>query len=82
MKVTIPGYTSLTGNPEVILQAMQDARIFDHLTGDEFIAGVTHTAWRLFGVALQVTGDTYQERCESLLREMNRENMIIIEEEN
>lgn len=82
MKVTIPGYTSLTGSPVAILQAMQDARLFNHLDGDDYIKEVTHAAWRFFGTDLQVTGDTYPERCESLLRELDRTHMIYIEEEN
>lgn len=81
MKVTIPGYTTLTGNPETILRLMQDARMFDEISGDDLITEVRRTAWRAFGIGLQVTGDTYAERAESLLREMNENHMIEIEEE-
>lgn len=81
MKITIPGYSTLTGTPETILRLMQDARMLDEIGGDELIESITRTAWRAFGIGLQVTGDTYAERAESLLREMNKNHMINIEEE-
>lgn len=81
MKVTVPGYSTLTGSPEVILRLMQDARMTDNLSGDAMIPEISHTAWRAFGIGLQVTGDTYAERAESLLREMDKNHMIHIEEE-
>jgi len=81
MKVHIPGYSTLTGSPEVILRLMQDARLMDHLSGDDLITEIQQTAWRAFGTGLQVQGDTYAERAESLLREMNKHHMINIEED-
>ena len=81
MKVSIPGYTTIIGNPEAILQIMQDARILDDLSGDELIEEITQTAWRAFGIGLQVTGENYTERAESLLREMHKNHMINIEED-
>jgi len=81
MKITIPGYSTLTGTPETILQLMQDARVLDEIGGDELIENITRTAWRAFGIGLQVSGDTYAERAESLLHEMDRNQMIKIEEE-
>lgn len=81
MKVTIPGHSTLTGTPEVILRVLQDARMMDNLSGDQLIDEIGHTAWRAFGIGLQITGDTYAERAESLLREMDRNHMLIIEEE-
>lgn len=81
MKVTIPGYSTLTGSPEAILRLLQDARRLDDLGGDDLINEISHTAWRAFGVGLQVSGDTYAERAESLLREMDKNHMINIEEE-
>lgn len=81
MRVTVPGYTSLEGKPESILQAMRDARLFYQIREEEFVEGIIHTAWRLFGITLQVSGDTKAERSESLLREMARNNMIEIEED-
>ena len=82
MTVTIKGYTTVSGKPEAILQLMQDARILDNLDGDDYINSIKETAWRCFGIGLQVTGDTYAERAESLLREMAKHNMITIKEEN
>jgi hypothetical protein len=81
MKVTIPDYSTITGTPEAILQVMQDARFFDHPTGDDYIETIAHEAWQFFGIGLQVTGETHAERAESLLREMAKANMITIEEE-
>lgn len=82
MKVTIPGYSTLTGSPETILRLMQDARMMDDLSGDALIDQISRTAWSAFGVGLNVTGDTYAQRAESLLREMDRNNMIRITEED
>lgn len=81
MKITIPTYSSITGTPEAILQIMQDARFFETATGDDYIAAIQHDSWQFFGIGLQVTGETYAERAESLLREMAKANMITIEEE-
>ena len=81
MKISIEGYTSLAGTPTAILQLLQDARIFDTASGNDLIEEIVHTAWRCFGVGLQVDGNNYSERAESLLREMARANMITIEGE-
>lgn len=81
MKVRIPGYTTLTGIPVTILKMMQDARVLDDLAGDDLIQEIRSTAWRAFGISLQVSGGTYAERAESLLREMDKNSMIEIEEE-
>lgn len=81
MKITIPGYSTISGTPETILQVMQDARILDDISGDELIEEITQTAWRAFGIGLQVTGENYSERAESLLREMHKNHMINIEED-
>lgn len=81
MKVHIEGYTTLTGTPAAILKLIQDARLFDETSGDDIIEDITQKAWRFFGIGLQVTGDTYAERAESLLREMDKAHMVTIEEE-
>lgn len=81
MKVRIPGYTTLTGQPEAILRLMQDARMMDNAGGDDLIHEIEETAMRAFGITLRTTGDTYAERAESLIREMDKANMLTIEEE-
>lgn len=81
MKVKIPGYSTVTGTPVAILRIMQDARMIDNLSGDDLIEEISRTAWRAFGIGLQVTGETYEQRAESLLREMNQAHMIEIEED-
>ena len=80
MKVTIPGYTTLTGSPLTILKLMESARIFETPEGAEYIASVKETAKRAFGIDLKVTGATLEEQAESLLRSMAIHNLITIEE--
>lgn len=82
MTVNIPGYSSLSGRPEVVLSLMQKARVFNSLEGDEYIQSIQETAQRCFNIALDVKGDTYEERAESLLREMAAHDMIVIKEED
>lgn len=81
MTVTIPGYSSIMGQPTTILEVMQHARMFDSPEGDAYIDTVVADVKRLYEVNLIVTGDTYEQRAESLLREMAKANLINIEEE-
>ena len=82
MKVKIEGYSAITGRPEVILNLMKAARIFDSDMSDEdYIETIRKAAWSLNGASLEVTGNTPAERAESLLRSMAENNMIRIEEE-
>lgn len=81
MKITIPGYGTLTGSPVALLRIMQDARMFDKRSEEDLIEEITHTIWRAFGIGLQVEGDTLAERAESLLREMAKNEIVKIEEE-
>lgn len=77
MTVTIKGYTTLTGKPETILRLMQEARLFDaNIDAESYIETIQETALRCFGVPLIVTGNTYAERAESLLRAMAANGMI------
>lgn len=80
MTVTIPGYSSLSGNPAAILKLMQSARFFDSPEGDTYIEEVVKDFRRGYGIHLQVTGDTYEERAESLLNELAKHDIIKIEE--
>lgn len=81
MTVSIKGYTTLGGRPETIVRALAAARLFDDLTGEEYIEETQRTAFRCFGIELKVQGNTYPERAESLLREMAKHNLLTIEEE-
>lgn len=81
MTVTIPGYSSITGQPTTILAVMQEARMFDSHKGDAYIDTVVSDVKRLFDVKLIIKGDTYAQRAESLLKEMAKANLINIEEE-
>ena len=81
MTIRIPGHSTLSGRPETILRAMADARYFDHPEGEAYIEAVVADARKL-EIDLHVTGDTYEERAASLLREMAKHHMIILEEED
>lgn len=81
MTVKIPGYSSLVGTPKVIVNLMQDARFFDAPAGDDYIETIIADVERCFEVVLNVKGNSYEERAESLLRELAKHNIIVIEEE-
>lgn len=81
MTITVPGYTTITGNPVALLRIMADAQIFEEpTTMQRYIDKVTEDAKRL-GIDLHVTGNTCPEKAESLLRELAANNMITIEED-
>lgn len=82
MTVTIQGYSTLTGSPNVILRVMQDARLFQQTPEDpdEYIKSVQQTVWRCYGISLNVTGSTIPERAESLLRELAKHDLVKIKE--
>ena len=79
MTIHIPGYTTLTGNPITLVRLMQDNRRFD---ADEplevFIETLQRDIWRLENKTVQVSGDTLEERADSLLREMAEAGLINI----
>ena len=82
MTITVPGYTTITGNPVALLRLMADAQIFDEpLTMQEYIDKITDDAKRCLDIDLHVTGNTCPEKAESLLRELAANNMITIEED-
>lgn len=79
MTIHIPGYTTLTGNPITLVRLIQDNRRFD---ADEplevFIETLQRDIWRLENKTVQVSGDTLEERADSLLREMAKAGLINI----
>ena len=79
MTVKIPGYSTLTGTPETILRVMQTAN-FTYISPDEsaedYLQCLRRRAEKFFGVRLEVTGETYAERAESLLRSLAKNNLI------
>ena len=81
MTVKIPGYSSVSGRPEIIVSLMQEARLFDAPVGDDYIEVIVADVERCFEVVLEVKGDSYEERSESLLRELAKHNINKIEEE-
>lgn len=81
MKICIEGSLSIFGTPSDILSQMQEARYFDSPKGDGYIQTITADVKRCFEVDLNIQGDTYEERAESLLRELASHNLIKIEEE-
>lgn len=80
MTINVPGYTSLTGRPEAILRLLEETRIWDNATGDDYIASIVEAVEHLWGYRLEVTGDTYEQKSMSLLRELDKYGLIKIEE--
>lgn len=77
MTISIPGYSTLTGAPVAIIKLMQEARFFgSEESGDDYINSVKEAAKRCYGISLRVKGKTYEERAESLLRQMAQNQMI------
>lgn len=80
MTINVPGYTTLTGRPETILRLLEETRIFDKAEGNEYIDSIVEAVERLWGHRLEVTGETYEKRAESLLKELAKYGLITIEE--
>lgn len=77
MTVKIPGYSTLTGTPETILYVLQSANfIHPDESPDEYLRGLELKAQKFFNIRLEVTGKTYAERAESLLRSLAKNNLI------
>ena len=81
MTVKIPGYSTITGAPQTILDLMAKARIFEDLQGEDYIAKICEDIKRGYDISLRVSGETIEERAESLLLELARSGFIKIEEE-
>lgn len=79
MTVKVPGYSTLTGTPEAILSVMQAASFTPEISED-YIKSVQEHAQRFFGIHLDITGETYAERAESLLRALANHHMIELTE--
>ena len=80
MTVNVPGYTTLTGRPEAILRLLEETRIWDNATGDDYIDSIIEAVERLWEYRLEVTGNTYEQRALSLLKELDKYGLITIEE--
>ncbi len=92
MKVTIPGCSTITGKPEVILHLLRttlDIRrgntqrtipVCDEEEGEKYIKYLC-SIYKRRGIEFNITGDSYSERSESLLKEMEKHNLIKIHEE-
>lgn len=92
MKVTIPGCSTITGKPEVILHLLRttlDIRrgitqraipICDEEEGEKYIKYLC-SFYKQRGIYMNITGESYSERSESLLKEMEKHNLIKIHEE-
>lgn len=81
MTIHVPGYSSLTGSPVALLRLLEEARIFDKAEGDDYIASIVEAVGQLWGHRLEVTGDTYEQKAMSLLRELDKYGLIKIEEQ-
>ena len=80
MTVKVPGYTTLTGRPETILRLLEETRLWDNAEGDDYIDSIVEAVERLWEHRLEVTGDTYEQRAKSLLKELDKYGLIKIEE--
>ena len=81
MTIKVHGYTTLTGRPATILRLLEETRILDKAEGDDYINSIVEAVGRLWEHRLEVTGETYEERANSLLRELDRYGLITIIEE-
>ena len=81
MKINVPGYSTLTGCPETLLQLLEETRIRDGAEGDDYIDRIISAVEQLWGHHLEVFGDNYVSRAKSLLIEMDKHGLIKIEEE-
>lgn len=80
MTINVPGYTTLTGKPETLLRLLEETRIWDNATGDDYIISIVEAVEQLWGHKLEVTGNTYERKAMSLLRELDKYGLIKIEE--
>ena len=80
MTINVSGFTTLTGRPETLLRLLEETRIWDNATGDDYIVSIVEAVERLWGHRLEVTGDTYEQKAMSLLRELDKYGLIKIEE--
>ena len=78
MTVRVPGYTTLTGRPETILRLLEETRIWDKAEGNDYIDSIIEAVERLWEYRLEVTGDTYEKRANSLLKELDKYGLIEI----
>lgn len=81
MTIKVPGYTTLTGRPETLLRLLEESRIFEKAEGDDYIDRIVAAVEQLWGHHLKVTGDTYEDRAMSLLKELDKYDLIKIEEQ-
>lgn len=81
MTINVSGFTTLTGRPETLLRLLEETRIWDNATGDDYIVSIVEAVEQLWGYRLEVTGDTYEKQAMSLLRELDKYGLIKIEEQ-
>lgn len=81
MTIKVTGYTTLTGRPEALLRLLDESRVFDKAEGNDYIERIVAAVEQLWGYHLEVSGDTYERRAKSLLKELDRHGLIKIEEQ-
>lgn len=82
MTVNVPGYTTLSGRPETILRVLEGTQMWDAAAGDDYIEKIQEAVERTQQIHLEVTGDTYEQRAESLLEELAKHGLVNIIDEN
>lgn len=80
MTINVSGYTTLTGKPETLLRLLEETRIWDNADGEDYVVSIVEAVEQLWGYRLEVTGDTYEQKAMSLLRELDKYGLIKIEE--
>ena len=80
MTINVSGYTTLTGRPDVLLRLLEESRIWDNADGDDYIVSIVNAVEQLWGYRLEVSGNTYEQKAMSLLRELDKYGLIKIEE--
>lgn len=82
MKIYVPGYSTIEGQPETVVRLMQQGRRFDSDEPmDKYIETVQRDIFRLYNLSTSVEGTTIRERSESLLRAMSSVGLIEILDE-
>lgn len=80
MTINVSGYTTLTGSPTTLLRLLEETRIWDNADGEDYVVSIVEAVEQLWGYRLEVTGDTYEQKAMSLLRELDKYGLIKIEE--
>lgn len=77
MKISINGEI-FQGTSVEIVEAMKEQNFNGYDSLDDYIEWIQQSVWRLKKKGIQVTGDTLEEKTQSLLQELSRIEFIMI----